>query len=71
MDFSHGDTTSVRASSTLMFDLLERRVGAVVVDLEVLDERGMRAAGAQLLEVGLEIFDALAHPGGGVFLDVV
>jgi hypothetical protein len=31
----------------------------------------MRAAGAQLLEVGLEILDALAHPGGGVFLDVV
>ena len=31
----------------------------------------MRTTGAQLLEVGLKILDALAHAGGGVLLDVV
>src|SRR5689334_5906649 len=51
--------------------LLERRVGAVIVDLHVLDERRMRATRAQLLEIALEILDALAHAGGCVFLDVV
>jgi hypothetical protein len=51
--------------------MLQRRVGTVVVDLEVLDERGMRAAGAQLLEIRLESLDALAHAARGVLLDVI
>jgi len=43
----------------------------VVVDFHVLDQRGMRAPGAQLLEITLKVIDALAHAGRGVLLDVV
>jgi hypothetical protein len=31
----------------------------------------VRTAGAQLLEVGQEVLDALAHAIGGVLLDIV
>jgi hypothetical protein len=52
-------------------DLRQRHVRAVVVDLEVVDQRGAGAARAQLGQVVAQRLDALLHAGLGVFLDVV
>src|SRR6185312_5549117 len=42
-------------------ELVERRLGAVVVDQDPLDERGRRAAGADALEVALHDLDGPGH----------
>src|SRR5205823_192834 len=50
--------------------LLQRHLRAVVIHLQVLDEARVRPAGAQLLQIRLEVLHALHHARGGVFLEV-
>ena len=64
---SQGWMTIWCGSGTLMpGELVERRRGAVVLDLDALDERGRRAAGADALEVALHGLDGAAHLVVGV-----
>ena len=51
--------------------LLERHVGAVVVDLQLLDERRRGPTGADGREVGLGVAHGLGHLLGGLEQDVV
>ena len=46
------------------------RMGKCVETFQA-DLKKLRTGRAHLLEVGLERFDALAHAGGGVLLDVI
>src|SRR5262245_48401772 len=50
-------------------ELLQRHVGAVVVDLQLLDQRGRRPPGADARELLLEVHDRLVHPVVG-FVDL-
>src|SRR5262249_51901575 len=50
-------------------ELLQRHVGAVVVDLQLLDERRSCSAGANARELLLQVHDRLVHPIVG-FVDL-
>ena len=58
--FSHGCTVIVRASASVtLAHLAERHRRAVVVDVDVIEQAGVRAAGADLAEVVLQRLDRL------------
>ena len=47
--------------------LLQRDLRTIVVDLQMLDQARVRAAGAQLLQIRLKSLDALLHARRNIF----
>src|SRR3989440_1611308 len=67
--FKRRDPDGARIDQGHARHLVERRLGAVVVDGYVIEQARVRAAGAHLGEIGLERLDALVHLLLGAFLE--
>jgi hypothetical protein len=65
------DRDRARVGDRDVRDLHDRRVGAVIADLERLDQRGRGATGAKTRELVPERIDALLHARLRVLLYVV